>query len=139
VGYPPPCESLGVHHYMGHHNRHDHVSMLYGIDFVIVPLNIPYLSFDFVMGLLLGIIMASLFFVVQNSRRKAIRAVFNGSTAKSTVRRPHAQRAFIQDVGKQTVVMKLQGFRKFEARKRYLLSEWLMGMIMQCFSVPSPR
>lgn len=69
--------------------------------------------FDFVLGLLIGIIMASLFFVVQNSRRRAIRAIFHGSTAKSTVRRPHAQMAFLQAVGKQTVVMKLQGFLFF--------------------------
>lgn len=56
--------------------------------------------------------LASLFFVIQNSRRRPIRAVFSGATAKSTVRRPHAQRQFIQKVGSQTCVMKLQGFRK---------------------------
>lgn len=66
--------------------------------------------FDFVIGLLLGIVLACVFFVVQSSRRRPIRAVFNGSTAKSTVRRPRTQRAFIQRVGSQTCVMKLQGF-----------------------------
>jgi SulP family sulfate permease len=65
---------------------------------------------DFVIGLLFGIILACIFFVVQSSRRRAIRTVFNGSTAKSTVRRPKSQRAFIQSVGTQTYVMKLQGF-----------------------------
>jgi SulP family sulfate permease len=69
------------------------------------------ISWDFVIGLLFGIILACIFFVVTNSRRKAIRAVFNGSTAKSTVRRPRSQRSFIQQVGSQTYVMKLQGFR----------------------------
>lgn len=68
--------------------------------------------FDFVIGLFIGIILACVFFVVQSSRRRPIRAVFSGATAKSTVRRPAAQRAFIQMVGTQTYVMKLQGFRE---------------------------
>jgi SulP family sulfate permease len=67
---------------------------------------------DFVIGLLFGIILACVFFVVQNSRRRAIRAVFSGSTAKSTVRRPRPQRAFLQQVGSQSYIMKLQGFRE---------------------------
>ncbi|WWD17472.1 hypothetical protein CI109_101913 [Kwoniella shandongensis] len=88
--------------------------------------------FDFVIGLLFGIILACIFFVVQSSRRKAIRTVFNGSTAKSTVRRPRPQRAFLQQVGSQTYVMKLQGFLFFgtithvedEIRKLLDLAKW---------------
>jgi MFS superfamily sulfate permease-like transporter len=79
----------------------------------------PTRSFDFVLGLLLGVVLASLFFVIQNSRRRPIRAVFSGATAKSTVRRPHAQRQFIQQVGSQTCVMKLQGFRKWAEEGRW--------------------
>ncbi|ORX36862.1 sulfate transporter family-domain-containing protein [Kockovaella imperatae] len=87
---------------------------------------------DFVIGLLFGIILACVFFVVQNSRRRAIRAVFSGSTAKSTVRRPRPQRAFLQQVGTQTYVMKLQGFLFFgtisaveeEIRKLLDLAKW---------------
>lgn len=48
------------------------------------------------------------FFVVQNSRNLSIRAVYTGDTAVSTVRRPSAHRAYIQEVGRQTVIMKLQ-------------------------------
>ncbi|ODN79912.1 hypothetical protein L202_03801 [Cryptococcus amylolentus CBS 6039] len=88
--------------------------------------------FDFVIGLLFGIILACIFFVVQSSRRRAIRAVFNGSTARSTVRRPKWQRSFIQQVGSQTYVMKLQGFLFFgtittvedEIRKLLDLAKW---------------
>ncbi|KAK8864231.1 hypothetical protein IAR55_001477 [Kwoniella newhampshirensis] len=88
--------------------------------------------FDFVIGLLFGIILACIFFVVQSSRRKAIRTVFNGATARSTVRRPRPQRAFIQQVGSQTYVMKLQGFLFFgtithvedEIRKLLDLAKW---------------
>ena len=95
----------------------------------------PCRRFDFVIGLLLGIILASMFFVIQNSRRKPIRAVFSGSSAKSTVRRPHPQRAFLQAVGKQTLIMKLQGFRKHLVAS---LGSRLRRTI-QCSSVQSPR
>jgi hypothetical protein len=49
------------------------------------------------------------FFVVQNSHRRSIRAVFTGDTAMSAVRRPSVQRAYIREVAKQTTVLRLQG------------------------------
>ena len=49
------------------------------------------------------------FFVVQNSQSSSIRASYTGESAISTVRRPGAHRAYIREVAKQTVVMKLQG------------------------------
>lgn len=92
---------------------------------------------DFVVGLLFGIVLACIFFVVQNSRRKAIRAIFNGSTAKSTVRRPKAQMEFIQEVGTQTYVLKLQGVLFFgtisavedEIRKMLDMAKWQQNPI----------
>ncbi|GMK57284.1 hypothetical protein CspeluHIS016_0401180 [Cutaneotrichosporon spelunceum] len=89
-------------------------------------------AFDFVIGLFIGIILACVFFVVQSSRRRPIRTVLSGSTAKSTVRRPRAQRAFLQRVGSQTCVMKLQGFLFFgtigvvedEIRNLLDMAEW---------------
>ncbi|KLT44231.1 hypothetical protein CC85DRAFT_283747 [Cutaneotrichosporon oleaginosum] len=98
----------------------------------IVVIAVGMTVFDFVIGLFIGIILACFFFVLQSSRRRPIRTVFNGSTAKSTVRRPRAQRAFIQRVGSQTSVMKLQGFLFFgtigvvedEIRKLLDIAEW---------------
>ncbi|TIB63823.1 hypothetical protein E3P78_01586 [Wallemia ichthyophaga] len=69
--------------------------------------------FDFVFGVIIGIILACLFFVVQNARRRPVRAVFNGQSLKSTVRRHAIQRSFLHRVGKQTQVMRLQGFLFF--------------------------
>lgn len=55
-----------------------------------------------------------LFFVIQTSRLSVIRALHNGSTAPSTVRRPNAQRAYIREVaGTQTCIMRLGGFMFF--------------------------
>ncbi|KAK0502286.1 sulfate transporter family-domain-containing protein [Armillaria luteobubalina] len=69
---------------------------------------------DFVIGVLLGIIVCCLFFVIQTSRLSVIRALHTGSTAPSTVRRPSVQRAYIREVsGKQTCVMRLGGFMFF--------------------------
>lgn len=81
---------------------------------------------DFVIGVLFGIIVSCMsqisrrmgkfilsrigvFFVVQNSRTASIRAVYTAESAMSAVRRPGAQRAYICEVAKQTVIMKLQG------------------------------
>ncbi|PWN52895.1 hypothetical protein IE53DRAFT_360421 [Violaceomyces palustris] len=68
---------------------------------------------DFVIGILAGIIIACCFFVVQTSRRKTVRSIFDGSIARSTVRRHMTQRRFLEAVGTQTQILKLQGFLFF--------------------------
>ncbi|TCD70373.1 hypothetical protein EIP91_003725 [Steccherinum ochraceum] len=65
---------------------------------------------DFVIGVIFGIIMSCFFFVVQNSQRRSIRVLHTGETAMSTVRRPGAHRAYIREVSKQTTILRLQGF-----------------------------
>lgn len=64
---------------------------------------------DFVVGSLVGMVLACLFFVMQTSRRNAVRSVFNGNSARSTVRRHAAQRRFLDEAGRQTVICKLEG------------------------------
>ena len=84
---------------------------------------------DFVTGILLGIILAALSFVVQTSRRTAIRATYSGDIANSTVRRPPIQLRFLKQAGSQIFVIKLAGFLFFgtivgvENRIRALLEE----------------
>lgn len=68
---------------------------------------------DFVIGVIFGIIMSCFFFVIQNSQRRSIRALHTGETAMSTVRRPAAHRAYIREVSKQTTILKLQGILFF--------------------------
>ncbi len=81
--------------------------------FTIIIIIIVMTLWDFVVGILAGIILACLFFVVQNSRRKTVRAIFDGSIARSTVRRHMTQRKFLDVVGTQTQILKLQGFLFF--------------------------
>ncbi|KAK4058034.1 hypothetical protein OIO90_000773 [Microbotryomycetes sp. JL221] len=70
-------------------------------------------AWDFVVGIGVGIILACVSFVVISSQRRAIRSILSGSVARSTVRRHPKQSAFLQDVGSQTRIMKLQGFLFF--------------------------
>lgn len=84
---------------------------------------------DFVVGILVGILLAALNFVVQTSRRTAIRATYSGETAKSLVRRPPVQLKFLKETGQQIFLIKLAGFLFFgtivgvENRIRALLAE----------------
>ncbi|KAJ3491948.1 hypothetical protein NLJ89_g11288 [Agrocybe chaxingu] len=64
---------------------------------------------DFVIGVLFGIIVSCFFFVVQNSQLRSIRAMYTGDLAMSAVRRPSLQRAYIREVSKQTTILRLQG------------------------------
>ncbi|CAO1637651.1 unnamed protein product [Parajaminaea phylloscopi] len=77
--------------------------------FIIVVMSLA----DFVIGILAGICLACLFLTIQMSRRKTVRACFDGSVARSTVRRPMTQRKFLESVGTQTQILKLQGFLFF--------------------------
>ncbi|KAA1074320.1 hypothetical protein PGT21_001120 [Puccinia graminis f. sp. tritici] len=64
---------------------------------------------DFVVGLIVGVLLACMSFVVTSSQHKPIRSVMDGCTARSTVRRHPTQHAFLKRVGMQTRVIKLQG------------------------------
>ncbi|KAI9058951.1 hypothetical protein FKP32DRAFT_1596829 [Trametes sanguinea] len=68
---------------------------------------------DFVTGVLFGIVVSCIFFVVQSSQRRSIRALHTGDSVMSTVRRPGAHRAYLRDVSKQTTIVRLQGFMFF--------------------------
>ncbi|ETN46344.1 uncharacterized protein HMPREF1541_00528 [Cyphellophora europaea CBS 101466] len=84
---------------------------------------------DFVIGIFIGIILAALNFVVQTSRRTAIRATYSGEIANSTVRRAPLQHRFLKEAGRQMFLIKLSGFLFFgtivgvENRIRALLED----------------
>jgi sulfate permease, SulP family len=86
-------------------------------------------AWDFVVGIFVGIVLACVNYVVQTSRKSAVRATYSGETANSTVRRPPMQLKFLKEAGQQTYVIKLAGFLFFgtivgvENRIRALLAE----------------
>ncbi len=69
--------------------------------------------YDFVIGILVGIVLACVSYVVQSSRHPAIRASYSGVVAESTVRRPPADRRYLNKVRGQVRVIKLGGFLFF--------------------------
>ncbi|KDR73007.1 hypothetical protein GALMADRAFT_745144 [Galerina marginata CBS 339.88] len=79
----------------------------------IISIMVCMTAWDFVVGVLFGIIVCCFFFVVQNSQLRSIRAMYTGDLAMSAVRRPSLQRAYIREVSKQTTVLRLQGFLFF--------------------------
>ncbi|WPK25405.1 hypothetical protein PUMCH_002718 [Australozyma saopauloensis] len=66
-------------------------------------------AWDFVYGVLAGILLACLSFVVEAARRPVVRGIYTGVVARSTVLRHPKQQEFLKDVGNQICVIKLQG------------------------------
>ena len=72
-------------------------------------------AYDFVVGILVGIVLACVSFVLQSSQISAIRGILPTDTqprgiASSTVRRHPIQHRFLEEVGHQIYVMKLAGY-----------------------------
>ena len=68
---------------------------------------------DFVVGILVGILLACVNFVLQTSQVSAIRGSLPGGVANSTVRRHPIQNRYLQEAGRQIYVMKLAGYLFF--------------------------
>ncbi|KAJ3151683.1 hypothetical protein HDU89_001731 [Geranomyces variabilis] len=67
----------------------------------------------FTEGILTGVVLACVFFVVMYARRSVIRATYTGSQLRSTVHRLYRQQYFLDQVGDQIHIIKLQGFMFF--------------------------
>jgi sulfate permease, SulP family len=67
----------------------------------------------FTEGIMVGALLACVFFVVMYSRKTIIRETFTGSQLRSTVHRLFRQQNFLDKVGNQIHVIKLQGFMFF--------------------------
>ncbi|KAG1325361.1 hypothetical protein G6F62_008592 [Rhizopus arrhizus] len=68
----------------------------------------------FVEGILVGIMMACVFFVVQNARStEAIRVACTGNYMRSAVRRLYRQERYLNEVGGQIQIVKLQNYLFF--------------------------
>ena len=67
-------------------------------------------AYDFVAGILVGIILACVGYVIRTSRISAIRGILEGGDAASTVRRHPVQATFLEKVGRQIYLMRLAGY-----------------------------
>jgi len=86
-------------------------------------------AWDFVIGILVGVLLACVSLVLQTSTKSPIRATYSGTVARSTVRRHPTQQRFLRAVGALVEVIKLAGYMFFgtiasvETRVRDLLEE----------------
>ncbi|KAK9455497.1 sulfate transporter family-domain-containing protein [Dipodascopsis uninucleata] len=81
--------------------------------FVIAVIIVTMGVWDFVYGILVGIILACVSFVVESSRKSAIKATYSGAVVHSTVRRHPFQQRFLKEVGDEIFVCRLTGFLFF--------------------------
>lgn len=69
--------------------------------------------FDFVLGIIIGILIACFKFLVDTSKLQTINGEFNGTVAKSTVYRDSVQTKFLNGIGEQIYILKLQNLLFF--------------------------
>ncbi|KAL2258393.1 hypothetical protein VTK26DRAFT_8319 [Humicola hyalothermophila] len=70
-------------------------------------------TYDFVVGIGVGILLAFVSLTFQTSRVSAVRASYSGDVVGSTVRRNPTQQHYLRQVGRQTEVIKLSGYLFF--------------------------
>ena len=81
--------------------------------FQIMVIIITMVAWDFVYGILVGILLACVSYVLQTSQISAVRSKLYGGVANSTVRRHPVHKHFLERAGEQIYVMKLAGFLFF--------------------------
>lgn len=69
--------------------------------------------YDFVIGIVVGIILATFHFLYENTKIPIVTNEFTGEVARSTVIRHPLQKQFLSKIGKQIFVLKLQSFLFF--------------------------
>ncbi|EFX02498.1 sulfate transporter family protein [Grosmannia clavigera kw1407] len=70
-------------------------------------------TYDFVVGIGVGILLAFVSLIIQTSQVSAIRAAYSGDIVNSTVRRNPSQQNYLRIVGCQICIIKLEGYLFF--------------------------
>lgn len=114
IGYIPICVVGSLIYLLGYEllkeALYDTWSKLRRIEYsTIVIIVVVMGAWDFVYGVLVGILLACLSFVIEAARRPVVRGVYTGVVARSTVLRHPKQQEFLKDIGDQIYVLKLEG------------------------------
>ncbi|GMM37239.1 Vsb1 protein [Saccharomycopsis crataegensis] len=89
---------------------YDSYSKLSTFDYVTIIVIIVTMGLvDFVYGILLGVLIAFISFVVENANQNPVKKVFTGEVVRSTIKRNTLTNSFLKNVGSQTLIVKLQG------------------------------
>lgn len=114
IGYIPVCVVGSLIYLLGYELLKEAIYDTWGklrkIEYTTVIIIVLVMgAWDFVYGVLVGILLACLSFVVQAARRPVVQDIYTGVVARSTVLRHPKQQEFLKDVGNQICVIKLQG------------------------------
>ncbi|KAK9471963.1 sulfate transporter family-domain-containing protein [Dipodascopsis tothii] len=80
---------------------------------IIVSIIVAMGAWDFVYGIVIGVVMACVSFVIQSARKSAVKATFSGRFARSTVKRHPTQQHYLTQAGDAIYVIKLTGYLFF--------------------------
>jgi SulP family sulfate permease len=84
---------------------------IHQLEYITILIIVAVMGFiGFTEGIMIGIILACVFFVVMYARKPVVRSLYTGSQLRSTVHRLYRQQKFLDQVGGQICVTKLQGF-----------------------------
>lgn len=114
IGYIPVCVVGSLIYLLGYELLKEAIYDTWGklkkIEYsTIIIIVVVMGAWDFVYGVLVGILLACLSFVVEAARRSVVQDIYTGVVARSTVLRHPKQQEFLKDVGNQICVIKLQG------------------------------
>lgn len=114
IGYIPICVVGSLIYLLGYELLKEALYDTYGrltkIEYsTIIIIVLVMGAWDFVYGVLAGILLACLSFVVEAATTPVVQGMYTGVVARSTVLRHPKQQEFLKDVGNQICVVKLQG------------------------------
>lgn len=114
IGYIPVCVVGSLIYLLGYELLKESVYDTWGklkpIEyFTILIIVITMGAFDFVIGIIVGILLACLSFVVDAAKTSVIDGIYSGAVVRSTVLRHPKQQEFIKNVGNQICIFKLTG------------------------------
>lgn len=114
IGYIPICVVGSLIYLLGYEllkeALYDTYRRLRKIEYsTIVIIVVVMGAWDFVYGVLVGVLLACLSFVVEAATTPVVQGIYTGVVARSNVLRHPKQQEFLKDVGNQICVVKLQG------------------------------
>lgn len=114
IGYIPVCVVGSLIYLLGYEllkeSIWDTIGRLRKFEYItIIIIVITMGAWDFVYGILVGILLACVSFVIEAGSKRVISDIYTGEYARSTVVRHPKQLEFLKNVGRQICVLKLSG------------------------------
>lgn len=114
IGYIPVCVVGALIYLLGYEllkeSIWDTIGRLRKFEYItIIIIVITMGAWDFVYGILVGILLACVSFVIEAGSKRVISEIYTGEYARSIVVRHPKQLEFLKNVGKQICILKLNG------------------------------